>query len=109
MAITYKILGQTNPPANTPNALYSVPAGNSAVISSVVICNTDSTPRSFRLAIRPNGAALANIHYIAYNTFVPALDTITLTVGMTLSANDLISVEANTTGASFSLFGSEIY
>lgn len=108
MAVVYKILGQANPPANTPNALYSVPSGNTAVVSSVVVCNTDNTPRSFRVAVRPNGAALANIHYIAYNTFLPSLDTITMTVGMTLGANDLVSVEANTTGVSFSLFGSEI-
>jgi len=109
MATTYKILGQVAPAADTANTVYTVPAATQAVISTINICNPDSTTRSFRIAVVKSGEALAQKHYIAYNTAIPTVDSISITIGITLGANDSISVySVSTANLSFSVFGSEI-
>jgi len=108
MAITYKVLGQSAPNANTLTTLYTVPAATSAVVSTVAICNQNPTAATFRLAIRVNGAALEAKQYLNYDTPVSGNDTITLTIGMTLAAGDVISTYASTDTVSFSVFGSEV-
>lgn len=108
MAITYKVLGQSNPAANTNTTLYTVPSATSAVCSTIVICNQAASAATFRIAVRPAGATIANQHYISYDTNVNANDSITMTIGITLATTDVITVRANTTTVSFNLFGSEL-
>ena len=108
MPMTYKVLGQVNPSATTLTTLYTVPAATTTVASTINICNLDSTAGSFRVAVRPAGASVTNAHYIAYNTPVPASDSIAMTIGITLATTDVVSVYANTALISFNLFGSEI-
>ena len=109
MTNKYKVLGQLNPAANTQTTLYTVPSSNSAVISSITICNQGSTLATFSLAVQVAGATITNKQYLNFNTPVPANDTIHMTLGMTLAATDVISANANTTSVSFNVFGSEIY
>jgi glucose-6-phosphate dehydrogenase assembly protein OpcA len=108
MAVVYKVLGQSNPAATTATTLYTVPASTSTVVSTINVCNQAGTADVFRIAIRPAGASLAAQHYIAYGTAIPANDTISLTIGVTLAATDVITVYAGTTNLSFNVFGSEI-
>jgi hypothetical protein len=108
MPTVYKVLGQSAPAATTLTTLYTVPSSTEAVISTVVVCNRSATNRTFRLAVRPNGATVANEHYIAYDVTVGASDSTTLTLGITMDAADVLSVYASTTDLSFSAFGSEI-
>lgn len=108
MATVYKILGQSNPSATTATTLYTVPSATSAVVSTIVIANLDSTSATFRIAVRPAGATLANSHYVAYNITVGASDSTTLTLGLTLATTDVITVYASTATITFSAFGSEI-
>jgi len=108
MAITYKVLGNLNPAATTATTLYTVPAATSAVVSTINVCNQDTGAATFRIATRPAGASLSASHYIAYNTTVPAQDSIALTLGITLAATDVITVYASTATLSFLAFGSEI-
>ena len=108
MANTYKVLGQTNPAATTATTLYTVPSSTSTVVSTLTICNQATTADTYRIAIRPAGATLAAQHYIAYNGAIPAYDSISLTIGITLAATDVVTVYAGTANLSFGLFGSEI-
>ena len=107
MATTYKVLGQSAPSAATDTALYTVPSATSAVVSTLSICNR-GVSTTFRVAVRPAGATLANQHYIVYDNFVNAGDAVFLTLGITLAATDVVTVRAGTADMSFSLFGSEI-
>jgi hypothetical protein len=109
MTTKYKVLGQSNPSAATPTTLYTVPAANSAVISTLNICNLSTTGGTFRLAVSPAGATLANSHYLAYDTALGASDSIAITLGMTLDATDVVRVYANTALMNFTAFGTEIY
>ena len=107
MATTYKVLGQSAPSAATDTALYTVPSATSAVVSTLSICNR-GVSTTFRVAVRPAGATLANQHYIVYDNIVSAGDAVFLTLGITLAATDVVTVRAGTADMSFSLFGSEI-
>lgn len=108
MAIAYKVLAQSAPAATTNTDVYTVGAGKSAIISTISICNRSATSGAFRLAIRPGGAALANQHYIAYDVPVAGLDATNLTLGITVTATDVVTVYTSAATFSVSLFGSEI-
>jgi len=108
MTITYKVLGQINPAATTATTLYTAPAATSAVVSSLTICNQAAAVGTFRISVRPAGAALSALHYVAYDTAIPALDSISLSIGMTLATTDVVTVYASSATMSFTLFGSEI-
>ena len=109
MATTFKVLGQSLPAANTFTTLYTVPTGNSAIISTLNICNVSADNVTFRTAIRPAGATLTTAHYIAYDVALPAQDAIGLTLGITLAATDIVTVHSLQGNVVFNLFGSEIY
>jgi len=108
MATTYKVLGQVAPSATTATTAYTVPSATQTVISSIVIANRAATSATFRIAVRPNGATLANEHYLAYDVTVGASDSTVLTLGITIDASDVVTVYASTANLSFNLFGSEI-
>lgn len=109
MPTIYKVLGQANPSADTATTLYTVPSGNSTVVSTLTVCNQIGTVANFRIAVRPAGESLTNKHYINYDTQVPGNDQLALTLGMTLATTDVVTVYANTASVSFNLFGTELY
>jgi glucose-6-phosphate dehydrogenase assembly protein OpcA len=108
MPTAYKVLGQNNPSATTLTTLYTVPSSTSTVISSMTVANLAASSATFRIAVRPAGESIANKHYIAYDVTVAALDTLTLTLGLTLATTDVVSVFASTATMAFSAYGSEI-
>lgn len=102
-----KVLGQSNPAATTATTLYTVPSAKQAVVSSLVVANLTATAATFRIAVRPAGASLANQHYIAYDITVGASDSTALTLGITLATTDVLTVYASTANLSFNAFGDE--
>ena len=108
MATAYKVLGQSAPSATSATALYTVPSATEAVISTITVCNRGSASGTFRLSVRPNGATLANQHYLVFDANVAAKETLFLTVGATLDAADVLEVYASTGDFSFNAYGSEI-
>ena len=108
MPTTYKVLGQSNPTASTDTTLYTVPASTSAVVSTVSVCNRGSAAATYRVAVRPAGASLANQHYVTYDVTLPAYATDTLTLGITLATTDVLTVYASTGDVTFQAFGSEL-
>ena len=109
MATTYKVLGQSAPTAATATSLYTVPAATEAIISTINVVNTHaSTADVIRIAVRPNGATLANEHYIVYGVSLAAGSTFTYTGGITVDATDVITIFSTNGTSSFSAFGSEI-
>jgi hypothetical protein len=108
MPAAYKVLGQSNPAATTNATLYTVPSATSAVCSTLSVCNIGTSSGTFRVAVRPAGAALANQHYVAFDAPVAAGDAVLLTLGISLAATDVVAVYASNANIAFSLFGSEI-
>jgi hypothetical protein len=108
MPTTYKVLGQLNPSANTATTLYTVPSATSAVCSTLTICNQGGANIFYDVAIRPAGETLAAKHYIAKASGCVINDSVMLTLGVTLAATDVVTVNSTGANTSFNLFGSEI-
>lgn len=109
MGIVYKVLGQSSPTLATLTDIYTVPSTANTVVSTITVCNRDLNNGTFRIAVRPAGESINSKHYISYDVAVPALDSISLTMGITLAQTDVISVYAGNANISFNVFGSEIY
>jgi hypothetical protein len=107
MPTAYKVLGQVHPAAATNTTLYTVPSAKSAVCSTISICNM-GVSTTYRIAVRPAGASLADLHYVAYDAAINQFDTVLLTVGITLATTDVVTVYAATADVTFNLFGSEV-
>jgi hypothetical protein len=109
MAVSYKVLGQLKPAANSAETLYTVPtgAGNYAVVSSLVISNLTGDPTSVRVAVRPAGATLEDKHYILYGNGVNPFSSQVFTIGITAASTDVVTVHDLNGKCSFNLFGSE--
>ena len=108
MPTAYKVLGQVAPSATTDTTLETVPSGTQVVVSTIAVCNRGGTAATYRIAVRPAGATIANQHYIAYDTAITANNSTMITIGITLAATDVITVYASNANLSFSAFGSEI-
>ena len=108
MATVYKILGQSNPALTSSVDLYTVPVGKATVCSTLNIANLSTNNGTFRISVVPSGSTLQAKNYLAYNTVIPANDSISLTIGMTLGQYDKVKVFASSISQSFNLFGTEI-
>ena len=109
MPTTYKVLGQSAPSAASATTLYTVPAATQTIISTINVVNTHaSTADVIRIAVRPDGATLANEHYIVYGVSLSAGATFTYTGGITIDATDVITVYSTNGTSSFNAFGSEL-
>ena len=106
---TYKILGQSAP-ASTANAdLITVGASKSQVVSTLNIANTTATDATCRVFARIAGAAAAASNALVYDAPVPANGFLSLTLGITLAATDVITVRTGTANAlTFTAFGTEL-
>jgi len=109
MTTVYKVLGQSNPTANTVTTLYTVPAANSAVVSSIAICNQHTGNSTVSVAICVANAAVGISNYMVKDATIVSNDTIFLTLGVTLAATDTIRINSTTANIGFSAFGSEVY
>jgi hypothetical protein len=108
MPTTYKVLGQATPAATTSTDLYTVPASTSAIVSTIVVCNANTTSTSFRLSVAIAGAVLTNAQYLAFDQVIGGLGTTTFTLGITLAATDKIRCYAGATLVMFNVFGAEL-
>jgi hypothetical protein len=107
MADIVKPLAQNAPGAGVLWDLYTVPASRTAVVSSLVVCNTSANPTTWRCALAIGGAADALQQYLYYEMDIPAYDTFIATIGITLSAGDIIRVRSVSGTVSFNLSGVE--
>jgi hypothetical protein len=108
MATAYKVLGQIAPSAASATTLYTVPASTEAVVSCLVVANVSTSTLSYRIAIRPNGEALENKHYLAYDTVIAPNSSTVYNIALCLNDADVITVYESGADLSFSAYGSEI-
>jgi hypothetical protein len=108
VATNYKVLGQSAPSATTATTLYTVPASTQAVISTITVCNRGASSQTYRISVRPDGAAQADQHYVIYDASLDAKQTVALTLGITLGDTDVLTVYNSSGDLSYSAFGSEI-
>jgi hypothetical protein len=109
MATVYKNAQlQGTAAVTTYGTLYSTGASTTAVISSILICNTAATQATYRIGIMGTAGTPAAAEYIVYGATVAASDTTSLTLGITLSNTQYIRVSSSANTVTFSAFISEI-
>jgi hypothetical protein len=108
MATTYKSPAQLEPAANTLSTLYTVPSSTQAVISNIHACNQGTTSASIRVAVRPNGASIADQHYLFFGLTISPFDTIEFGHGITMDSLDVMSVLSSSGSVSFNLSYAEV-
>jgi len=121
MPSLYRNIAQISPASVTSTDLYTCPALSSAVVSTIVICNQNVTNQTFRISVRSgtaaSGAGLSAIgstatpsgsSYIFYDTLVYASSSLAVTMGLTLTAAEVVTVYASAANISFLLFGSVV-
>lgn len=110
MPVVYKVLGQAAP-ANTNNAdLYTVPSGRQAVVSTLTLTNDTATAATARVYVRVAGATASLSNALVYDTSIAANSVTALTLGITLGATDVLTIQTGTANAiTFMAFGQEIF
>lgn len=114
-SIAPKVLGQVDVVANTLTDLYTVPGAHSAVVSTVNIANLNPTAQQVRLAVSVGGGAIANKDYVLFDYTLAAnlttgqdLAALALTLGITMSAGDILRGRGTSADVIFNVFGVEI-
>lgn len=93
----------------TADLLYTCPTATQAIISTITVCNTAATAATYRIAVHTATTFPTTAGYLVFGASIPANDTVTLTLGVTMDATNnrlLVSASANT--VAFSAFGVEI-
>lgn len=109
MATNYKILGQARPADTSNTDLYVVPSATEAIVSTIVVCNTTGTDATFRIFVRDGGAVAGAGNAVAFDAPIGANSQAAFTLGLTLSATDVLTVRSSVGDAiTYSAFGSEL-
>jgi hypothetical protein len=109
MAINYKVLGQNHPTGSPETDLYTVPTATQAIVSTLTITNTTGSSALARVWIRVNGASSSTTNNLMYDVPIAAHTVAAFTLGLTLGANDTVTVRADAGNRlTFQLFGSEV-
>jgi hypothetical protein len=108
MAITYKVLGQTAPTTTANVNLLTVGAGKSAAISTINMSNHTASAATYRIFVRIGGAAAGTANDVSYDIALPAKAKIAETIGVTLAATDVVTVQCDPANSiTFTAFGQE--
>jgi hypothetical protein len=99
------ILGQLAPAATTLEDLYTCPT-NVIAVMRVIITNRGNNKASFRVAVSPDGAAISDEHYIAFDKLMEGNDTGS-TIAFVVNEDDVVRVFAENADFSFTATGEE--
>jgi hypothetical protein len=105
MATAYmtKFLAAPAADVTTFGTLYSTDGTHTAVISSLIICNTSASNVLFRIGIMATAGtpAVASGQFVAYDATVAANDTITMDIGLTVGNTLFLRCSAASTAVNF--------
>lgn len=97
------VLGQTAPNAAAWTDIYTCPASTVASCR-VIVTNRSSVSTTFRAALAPNGAVIADEQWIAGDKFIQGNDTGS-TIAFVLQAAAVVRVYATLATLSFTITG----
>ena len=98
------VLGQATPGASL-TTLYTVPK-KMTVTCRVLVCNIEGSANAYRVAIREDGDAINNKHYIKYDESLAA-NTSAETTPLELDEDDIIAVYGEDSNVQFTVLGIE--
>ena len=103
-------LGQLRPANTTAASLYSPGASEIAVIKTIVICNTISTPAKFRIFVDDNGTTYDETTALFFDTSIGGNTSVQLDTFYAMDdATGNLAVRTDTANAlNFTAFGAVI-
>ena len=113
----YQVVGQTVGTASitTYATWVTVPSATTYVLSTLLICNTAASSATYSIAIQKTSddaytstSTPAAKDWIIKGAAIPASDTITLTIGLTLEATRVIKVASSAVTVTFAAFGAVV-
>lgn len=110
MDLQERQLGQLRPTNTSAASLYSPPALTTAIIKGLTICNTTSTPATFRVFNDDDGATYDETTALFFDAEIRGNTTVSVTgfKAMNNSAGNF-AVRTDTADAlTFTLFGAEV-
>jgi len=109
MATEYTRSGvQGTSSTGTYATLYEAPAGTTAVISTIAICNTASASLTYRIGFANSAGTPAAADWLVYDATVSGNDTVFLTIGVSIPAGTFIRVSSSANTSAFQAFVSEV-
>jgi hypothetical protein len=109
MATAYKYSQvQGTAAVGTYATLYESPSATEAVISSLVITNQSSSAVTVRIGLDTTAGTPGASEWLVYDAAVAGNDTIALTLGVTLAAENFVRVSSSADTCNFTAFLSEI-
>lgn len=90
----------TSSPGAVLTTLYEVPTLRRAYVKLLQVTNIAALAKTFRVAISPDGAAIDNAHYLAYDMAVAA-NSNEAWGGIVLAAGDVVRVYGSDANVSF--------
>lgn len=109
MATNYKLAQvQGTSGVGTYSTLYNTGASTTAVVSTISICNTSSSARTYRIGVTGSAGTPGAGEWIVYDASVAGNDTTFLSIGLALGNTEYIRVSSSATDVAFSASVSEI-
>ncbi len=106
--MTYKNLGQIESALTTIEDVYTVPSGKSAVVSSIVLCNTTNDVAYVRVSHAIAGATSNDKQFLYYDIPLPSNNTFIATIGVTMASDDTLRLYSSVAGVAMNVYGNEI-
>ncbi len=108
--IQEKQLGQLRPANTTAATLYSPGASTTAIIKSIVVCNTSGSAATFRIFLDDNGTTYDQTTALFYDIAIAADTTIQIDTyyAMNDSTGNLAVRTSVNNALTFTCFGAEI-
>ncbi len=88
--------------------LYNTGAATTAVLSSLLICNTASTAATYRIGLATSAGTPGDGNWIAYGPTVQPNDTVSLTLGLALGNTKFVRVSSSASTVVFTAAVAEI-
>lgn len=103
-----KILGQAAPSGSVLTDIYTVPIGVSATVSTITVSNRAANQPLFRISVAVTGSIDDPKQYLYYDIPIDPNETFATTIGITMSAGDVLRGYSSTSDLSFNVFGVEV-
>lgn len=108
MATAYKAAQvQGTASTGTYATLYNT-SGVSAVISTIVICNTSASSATYRIGLDTTAGTPGASEWLVYDATIPGNETVAMTLGITLQDSRYIRVSSSADTVTFSAMVAEI-
>ena len=110
MALQEKLLGQARENSTNAVSVYALPADTTAIIKTIVLCNTTGVAATVRVFVDNDGTTYDQSTALLYDVSIAANETLTLDSFMAMStASGHLAYRTGTANAiTISVFGAEI-